>query len=102
MAAVLNYPAVSITDMLIRFEEEVTKTPSRDALVELFCSQIIPFVSNHPILEPLRSGWIAKQQALAYDVDNSKQDTIEEIQNTFAKISNDLLSRSDNSIQSQK
>ena len=42
MAAVLNYPAVSITDMLIRFEEEVTKTPSRDALVELFCSQITP------------------------------------------------------------
>jgi hypothetical protein len=29
MAAVLNYPAVSITDMLIRFEDEVTKTPYR-------------------------------------------------------------------------
>ena len=57
MAAVLNYPAVSISDILSRFEEEVTKTPSRDALVKLFCSQIIPFISNHPILEPLRSRW---------------------------------------------
>jgi len=58
MAAVLNYPAVSISDMLSRFEEEVAKTSSRDALVKLFCSQIIPFISNHHILEPLRSRWV--------------------------------------------
>lgn len=101
MAAVLNYPAVSISDILTRFEEEVAKTSSRDALVKLFCSQIIPFISNHPILEPLRARWIAKQQALAYDVDKSEQDTIEEIQNAFAKISNDLQASTDNSIQSQ-
>ncbi len=74
MATVLNSPVVSISDILSRFEEEVAKTSSRDALVKLFCSQIIPFISNHPILEPLRSRWIARQQTLAYDVDRSKQD----------------------------
>lgn len=101
MAAVLNYPAVSISDILSRFEEEVTKTPSRDALVKLFCSQIIPFISNHPILEPLRSRWIAKQQALAYDVDKSEQDALEEIQNAFVKIRKDLETSTNKSIQSQ-
>lgn len=101
MAAVLNYPAVSISDILSRFEEEVAKTSSRDALVKLFCSQIIPFISNHPILEPLRSRWIAKQQAMAYDVDKSEQDTLEEIQNAFVKINSDLQASTDNSIQLQ-
>lgn len=101
MGAVLNYPAVSISDILSRFEEEVAKTSSRDALVKLFCSQIIPFISNHPILEPLRSRWIAKQQALTYDVDRSEEDALEEIRTAFAKIRNDLEASTDNSIQSQ-
>lgn len=101
MTAVLNYPAVSISDMLSRFEEEVVKTSSRDALVKLFCSQIIPFISNHPILEPLRSRWIVKQQTLAYDVNKSEQDTLEEIRSVFAKIRNDLEASTDNSIQLQ-
>ncbi len=101
MPAVLNYPAVSISDMLKRFEEQVTKTASRDALVKLFCSQIIPFISNHPVLEPLRSRWIVKQQTLAYDVDRSEQDTLEEIRSVFIKIRNDLEASSDNFIQLQ-
>jgi hypothetical protein len=85
MPAVLNYPAVSISDMLKRFEEQVTKTASKDALVKLFCSQIIPFISNHPVLDPLRSRWIVKQQTLAYDVDRSEQDTLEEIRSFIKK-----------------
>ena len=101
MAAVLNYPAVSISDVLSRFEEEVAKTSSRDALVKLFCSQIIPFISNHPILEPLRSRWIATQQALAYNVDKTEQDALEEIQDAFVKIRKDLEGITHNSIQSQ-
>jgi outer membrane protein assembly factor BamA len=32
------------------------------------------------------SRWIAKQQTLAYDVDRSEQDTLEEIRSVFIKI----------------
>lgn len=101
MSAVSNYSATSISDVLSRFEKEALETASRADLVKLFCIQVIPFLSNHPLLGPLRARWISRRQELAYSVLQHERNTLDELKSTFAKVKKDLQASTDAAIQSQ-
>jgi len=101
MSAVLNHSTNGILKLLNRFENQVSKTKPRNDLIKLFCMQIIPFLSDHPLLELLRARWTARKQELAYSSAQSERTTIDEVKSVFAKIKGDLQDCNDDAIQSQ-
>jgi hypothetical protein len=60
-----------------------------------------PFLSEHPILEPLRARWVAQRQQLAYNSAQNERKAIDEVKDAFAKIRRDLQDCNDDAIQSK-
>lgn len=75
-----------LLDTLARFEEECKAALTHRDLVELFCVQIIPFLKEQPLIEPLRIKWSKKYKWLLEQVTVLEKAALEEVIGTFRQI----------------
>jgi hypothetical protein len=78
---------------LFRFENESLLIQNRNALVKLFCIQIIPFLFQHSLLQPLWKELREQYEELNAQVVEYERNAIHEIKKAFKEIQRDLKSR---------
>ena len=71
---------------LARFEEQIGSCKDRNAIVELFCIQIIPFLQTQALLVPLKDQWRKKYQKLLYQIEISEKDALNEVKEIYSHL----------------
>lgn len=75
-----------LLDSLGRFESQVELCQERDALVELFCIQIIPLLQTQPLLDPLRNKWRKTYLDLLHQFELSEKQALSEVKQVFSQL----------------
>ncbi len=75
-----------LLNCLERFEKQSKEIQHRNELVELFCTQVIPFLTENGLLDALRKNWARQRDQMNLRVRETEAKALEEIQATADEI----------------
>ncbi|HEY2809926.1 MAG TPA: hypothetical protein VGJ00_00830 [Rhabdochlamydiaceae bacterium] len=69
-----------------RYEQQIEDCQTRDDLIILFCTQIIPFLQTNTLLEPLTNEWLEKYLELAKEAEFCEKEALDEVKSVFSHV----------------